>query len=114
LDGRKPPIRLLARARHRDGRSLSMRAAVSESFVVVTQRQKCDLKADIPSVDDPVAVLVHMGAKTVKKLQDLRSAAHKVDARPRKRAATRMRQAGIVCFYVSSCTLDDTRAAPPR
>jgi hypothetical protein len=79
LDGRKPPIRLLARARHRDGRSLSMRAAVSESFVVVTQRQKCDRKVDIPSVDDPVAVLVHMGPKTVNKLQDLRSAAHKVD-----------------------------------
>lgn len=75
LSGRKPPFRLLVRAVHKDGRSLKIRHAVSEGFVVATRRTRTANKVEIPSVEDPVQKLEHMGRETVKKLQDLRTAA---------------------------------------
>lgn len=75
LSCRKPPLRLLVRAKHADGRGLSVRPAVSEGFVVTTRRTRNDMKADIPAVDDPIARISHMGKETVKKLLDLRAAA---------------------------------------
>jgi hypothetical protein len=44
LSGRKPPFRLVARAKHPDGRRLRMRHAVSEPFVVATRRVRASHK----------------------------------------------------------------------
>lgn len=81
LSGRQPPLRLLARAAHADGRPLAVAPAVSEGFVVTTRRTRNDMKADIPGVDDPISRIVHMGKETVKKLLDLKAAAQQVCAR---------------------------------
>jgi hypothetical protein len=94
LSGRKPPLRLLVRAKHRDGRALAVRPAVSEGFVVTTRRTRNDVKADIPSVDDPISKIKHMGKETVKKLQDLRNAATQARVRRRSRGARRGRGRG--------------------
>ncbi|GIL45703.1 hypothetical protein Vafri_2882 [Volvox africanus] len=76
LSGRKPPFRLLVRALlPQNGPRLNIRHAVSEGFVVATRRTRTAGKADIPSVDDPVSKLEHMGKETVKKLADLATAA---------------------------------------
>eukprot|EP00803_Ostreobium_quekettii_P007979 evm.model.scf_324.1 EVM.evm.TU.scf_324.1 scf_324:1593-3902(+) len=75
LSGRKPPFRLLVAAAHKGGRKLRIRHAVSEGFVVATRRTRTAGKVEIPSVDDHISKLEHMGKETVKKLQDLRSAA---------------------------------------
>lgn len=75
LSGRKPPFRLLAWVIDKENRNLSIRHAVSEGFVVATRRTRTAGKADIPKVDDHVSRLEHMGKETVKKLQDIRSAA---------------------------------------
>eukprot|EP00198_Chlamydomonas_reinhardtii_P001203 XP_001690538.1 predicted protein [Chlamydomonas reinhardtii] len=76
LSGRKPPFRLLVRAMlPPGGPRLNIRHAVSEGFVVATRRTRTAGKADIPSVDDPVSKLEHMGKETVKKLGDLATAA---------------------------------------
>ncbi|KAF8065943.1 sua1 [Scenedesmus sp. PABB004] len=75
LSGRKPPFRLAARARHVDGRRLATRPAVSEPFVVATRRVRASHKVEIPSCDDHVSKLEHMGRETVKKLSDLHAAA---------------------------------------
>lgn len=42
---------------------------------MATRRTRTANKVDIPSVEDPVGKLEHMGRETVKKLQDLRTAA---------------------------------------
>lgn len=42
---------------------------------VATRRTRTAGKVDIPSVDDHISKLEHMGKETVKKLQDIRSAA---------------------------------------
>lgn len=78
LSGRKPPFRLLAWVIDKENRNLSIRHAVSEGFVVATRRTRTAGKADIPKVDDHVSRLEHMGKETVKKLQDIRSAAESV------------------------------------
>eukprot|EP00882_Tetradesmus_deserticola_P025720 GHRQ01028278.1.p1 GENE.GHRQ01028278.1~~GHRQ01028278.1.p1 ORF type:complete len:312 (+),score=125.81 GHRQ01028278.1:211-1146(+) len=44
LSGRKPPFRLVARAKHTDGRRLRIRHAVSEPFVVATRRVRASHK----------------------------------------------------------------------
>lgn len=44
LSGRKPPFRLVVRARHKDGRRLAIRHAVSEPFVVATRRVRASHK----------------------------------------------------------------------
>ena len=75
LSGRKPPFRLLVAGVHKGNRKLRIRHAVSEGFVVATRRTRTAGKVEIPSVDDHISKLEHMGKETVKKLQDLRSAA---------------------------------------
>ncbi|GMH34106.1 hypothetical protein BSKO_01940 [Bryopsis sp. KO-2023] len=75
LSGRKPPFRLLVTASDRQGRNLRIRHAVSEGFVVATRRTRTAGKVEIPSVDDHVSKLEHMGKETVKKLNSLRAAA---------------------------------------
>lgn len=52
--------------------------AVSEGFVVATRRTRTAGKVDIPTMDDPVGKLEHMGKETVKKLQDIQAAAQQV------------------------------------
>ncbi len=54
---------------------LVIRPAVSEGFVVATRRTRTAGKVDIPSVDDPISKLEHMGKETVKKLADIQLAA---------------------------------------
>lgn len=44
LSGRKPPFRLVVRARHKRGASIAVRPAVSEAFVVATRRVKTSHK----------------------------------------------------------------------
>lgn len=44
LSGRKPPFRLVVRARHADGRRLAVKHAVSEPFVVATRRVRASHK----------------------------------------------------------------------
>ncbi|WIA37589.1 hypothetical protein OEZ86_014494 [Tetradesmus obliquus] len=75
LSGRKPPFRLVARAKHSDGRRLRIRHAVSEPFVVATRRVRASHKVEIPGMDDAVSKLDHMGRETVRKLGDLAAAA---------------------------------------
>ncbi|KAI8477012.1 MAG: hypothetical protein J3K34DRAFT_498328 [Monoraphidium minutum] len=67
LQGRRPPFRLLARARAAPGGPLRAAPAVSAPFTVATRRMKNDDKADIPSLDDPVSVLFHVGKETAGK-----------------------------------------------
>ena len=55
-----------------------MRHAISEGFVVATRRTRTAGKVDIPSIDDHVSKLEHMGKETVKKLGDIRTAAMQV------------------------------------
>lgn len=75
LSGRKPPFRLLVRAVNSEGGSVTIRHAVSEGYVVATRRTRTAGKVEIPNVDDHVSKLEHMGKETVKKLQDLTTAA---------------------------------------
>jgi hypothetical protein len=54
----------------------SVMYVISETFVVATKRVKNAIKSDIPSVDEEVSRLVHIGNATLGKLGDLRRAAH--------------------------------------
>jgi hypothetical protein len=79
LSGRKPPFRLLVRALLPvDRPQLQIRHAISEGFVVATRRTRTAGKVDIPSIDDHVSKLEHMGKETVKKLADIHAAAAQV------------------------------------
>jgi hypothetical protein len=87
LSGRKPPFRLLVRAVRAGGAGGGggappdpaapppARHAVSEGFVVATRRTRTAGKVEIPSVDDHVSKLEHMGKETVKKLADVAGSA---------------------------------------
>lgn len=44
LSGRKPPFRLVVRAKHKTGQFISLRPAVSETFVVATRRVRTSHK----------------------------------------------------------------------
>ncbi|KAK9849495.1 hypothetical protein WJX84_011563, partial [Apatococcus fuscideae] len=69
---KRPPFRIVVRAVRADGsRITTIRPAVSEEFVVVTKRTKNLKKQDIPSLDDPISKLNHIGKETVKKLNEL-------------------------------------------
>ncbi|KAK9803793.1 hypothetical protein WJX73_009593 [Symbiochloris irregularis] len=73
---KRPPFRLVVRAVYAaDGRRAPIRPAVSEEFVVVTKRTKNLKKQDIPSLDDPISKLNHIGKETVKKLNELKASA---------------------------------------
>jgi hypothetical protein len=75
VKGRKPPFRLLVRAKRRGGGALSVLPAVSEGFVVATRRVKGETKADIPLTNEHVSKLSHVGKETCKKLANLAEAA---------------------------------------
>lgn len=47
LSGRKPPFRLVVRARHKRGQHIAVRPAVSEAFVVATRRVKTSHKVRV-------------------------------------------------------------------
>lgn len=73
--GKRPPVRFLVRAKHRRGLHVPIEPALSDDFVVATQRTRNDGKVVIPSMDDPVSKIVNLGKETVKKLADLQAAA---------------------------------------
>ena len=50
----------------------------SRSLQVVTKRTKNLKKQEIPSLDDPIAKLNHVGKETVKKLNELKASADEV------------------------------------
>lgn len=52
-----------------------MTLTAHSSFQVATRRTRTAGKVEIPNVDDHVSKLEHMGKETVKKLQDIRTAA---------------------------------------
>jgi len=55
------------------------RRSVSLSVQVVTKRTKNLKKQEIPSLDDPISKLNHIGKETVKKLNELKAAADEAD-----------------------------------
>ena len=63
---KRPPFRMVVRAVTSSGSRLNIRPAVSEEFVVVTKRTKNLKKQEIPSLDDPISKLNHIGKETVK------------------------------------------------
>ncbi|CAL8469005.1 g8546 [Coccomyxa elongata] len=72
---KRPPFRLVCRALSATGARLPIRPVVSEEFVVVTKRTKNLKKQEIPSLDDPISKLNHIGKETVKKLNELKASA---------------------------------------
>ncbi|KAK9918510.1 hypothetical protein WJX75_004610 [Coccomyxa subellipsoidea] len=72
---KRPPFRLVCRALSASGVRLPIRPVVSEEFVVVTKRTKNLKKQEIPSLDDPISKLNHIGKETVKKLNELKTSA---------------------------------------
>lgn len=76
LSGKAPTFRLLISAVGPTGEHLpNVIYVVSEPFVVATKRVKHAIKSDIPSIQDSVAKLVHIGKATMDKLVDLKGAA---------------------------------------
>ncbi|KAL6763898.1 hypothetical protein V8C86DRAFT_3017440 [Haematococcus lacustris] len=76
LQGKAPTFRLLLWAVDSQGEPQHYVAyALSEGFVVATQRVKHAVKSDIPTTDDHVKKLVHIGKVTAQKLMNLRKAA---------------------------------------
>ena len=54
---------------------LRVDAEASSIVQVVTKRTKNLKKQDIPSLDDPISKLNHIGKETVKKLNELKASA---------------------------------------
>ena len=76
LSGKAPTFRLLVSAVGASGEHLSnVVYVVSEPFVVATKRVKHAIKSDIPSIQDSIAKLIHIGKATMDKLIDLKAAA---------------------------------------
>ena len=77
LTGQKPPFRLLVRAINSNTgqRVGDVHHAVSNAFVVATQRVKGAQKAEIPHVEEHVSKIENVGVQTQHKLQDIRAAA---------------------------------------
>lgn len=76
---KRPPFRMVVRAISGDGTRLNIRPAVSEEFVVVTKRTKNLKKQEIPSLDDPISKLNHIGKETVKKLNEIKASADEMN-----------------------------------
>ena len=76
---KRPPFRMVVRAVSNDGSRLNIRPAVSEEFVVVTKRTKNLKKQEIPSLDDPISKLNHIGKETVKKLNEIKASADEMN-----------------------------------
>jgi hypothetical protein len=60
LSGRKPPFRLVVRAKRKGGQHLSIRPAVSEAFVVATRRVKTSHKVGFFERGPVVELGLHM------------------------------------------------------
>ncbi|CAD7695266.1 unnamed protein product [Ostreobium quekettii] len=76
LSGRRPPFRLVATL-SKESVSISPQQtvpAVSLGFVVASGRSRLAQKKCIPSMDDPLSKLEHMGKERVRKLKDLQIA----------------------------------------
>lgn len=76
LSGRRPPFRLMVKVTapgHLPPQTVI--PAISDGFVVASGRSRLAQKKCIPSVDDPVGRLEHMGKERVKKLRDLANTA---------------------------------------
>ncbi len=76
---KRPPFRMVVRAVKSNGSRLNIRPAVSEEFVVVTKRTKNLKKQEIPSLDDPISKLNHIGKETVKKLNEIKASADEMN-----------------------------------
>ena len=76
---KRPPFRMVVRAISGNGTRLNIRPAVSEEFVVVTKRTKNLKKQEIPSLDDPISKLNHIGKETVKKLNEIKASADEMN-----------------------------------
>ncbi|DBA98922.1 hypothetical protein WJX77_006198 [Trebouxia sp. C0004] len=76
---KRPPFRMVVRAVKGNGSRLNIRPAVSEEFVVVTKRTKNLKKQEIPSLDDPISKLNHIGKETVKKLNEIKASADEMN-----------------------------------
>lgn len=76
---KRPPFRMVVRAVSNSGSRLNIRPAVSEEFVVVTKRTKNLKKQEIPSLDDPISKLNHIGKETVKKLNEIKASADEMN-----------------------------------
>ena len=76
---KRPPFRMVVRATDANGSRLDLRPAVSEEFVVVTKRTKNLKKQEIPSLDDPISKLNHIGKETVKKLNEIKASADEMN-----------------------------------
>ncbi len=70
---------MVVRAVKGSGTRLNIRPAVSEEFVVVTKRTKNLKKQEIPSLDDPISKLNHIGKETVKKLNEIKASADEMN-----------------------------------
>ena len=70
---------MVVRAVKGDGTRLNIKPAVSEEFVVVTKRTKNLKKQEIPSLDDPISKLNHIGKETVKKLNEIKASADEMN-----------------------------------
>lgn len=73
--GRKPYFKLVVRPVTGQSLPVSIDSAVSESFTVATRRTRTAAKVEVPSQDDHVSKLIHMGKETVKKLRNIKEAA---------------------------------------
>lgn len=60
---------------HKEGLDLRLKV---KAVQVVTKRTKNLKKQDIPSLDDPIAKLNHVGKETVKKLNELKASADEI------------------------------------
>lgn len=76
---KRPPFRMVVRAVKINGTRMNIRPAVSEEFVVVTKRTKNLKKQEIPSLDDPISKLNHIGKETVKKLNEIKASADEMN-----------------------------------
>lgn len=76
---KRPPFRMVVRATDANGSRMDIRPAVSEEFVVVTKRTKNLKKQEIPSLDDPISKLNHIGKETVKKLNEIKASADEMN-----------------------------------
>lgn len=77
LGGKQPNFYLYAVALLPNGQPAPITPAVSEAFVVATQRTKPYIKMEIPHINDSIERVKEVGSETKKKLSDLRAAANK-------------------------------------
>ncbi len=77
LGGKQPNFYLYALALLPNGQPAPIKPAVSEAFVVATQRTKPYIKMEFPHINDSIERVREVGSETKKKLSDLHAAALK-------------------------------------